>query len=158
MFMKLGASSEPLSKSWAELRIWGSRQQRHWGRRGVVKKKKKDKHAQRFSFRVHYSAVPGEPELRRGVDSYRVKEKKKKTTLTESYPSSRCWHLHLNLLFLKGCRGRIVPLCVLCSHIGRGAKMCVMPVQREERRKKNILHYDISNLKKKPTLPAPVKN
>lgn len=74
--MKLGASSEPLNKSRAQPRIWGSRQQRHWGRRGV--KKKKDKHAQRFPFRVHYSAIPGEPELRRGVDSYQVKEKKEK--------------------------------------------------------------------------------
>lgn len=55
------------------------------GKDGSLKeeKKKKDKHAQRFLFRVHYSGVPGEPELRAGVDSCQVKgweggKKKKK--------------------------------------------------------------------------------
>lgn len=58
------------------------------GGRWEFEKKKKDKHAQRFPFRVHYSGVPGEAELRAGVDSHQVKGKK--NTLTESYPSSRC--------------------------------------------------------------------
>lgn len=77
MFVKLALSFEPLNKSWVESRNLGLWQQRHW---------EKDKHAQRFPFRVHYSAVPGEPELRRGVNSYRVR----KNTLTETYPSSQC--------------------------------------------------------------------
>ena len=29
----------------------------------------------------------------------------KKNTLTETYPSSKCWHLHLNVLFLKDVEG-----------------------------------------------------
>lgn len=66
-------------------------------------------------------------------------KRKKKNTLTESYPSSRCWHLHLNLLFLKGCRGRIVPLRVLCSHTGGGGECktaCDACAARGEEKKK----------------------
>lgn len=77
MFMKLGVSFESFNKSRAESRIWGSWQQRHLGEDGSLKKKKKDKHAQRFPFRVHYSGVPGEAELRAGVDSHQVKGEKK---------------------------------------------------------------------------------
>lgn len=65
--MKLALSFEPLNKSWVESRNSGL-----WQAETL---EKKDKHAQRFPFRVHYSAVPGEPELRRGVNSCRVRKK-----------------------------------------------------------------------------------
>lgn len=52
--------------------------------------------------------IPGEPELRRGVNSYQVR----KNTLTETYPSSPHWHLHLNLLFLKDADGESSSLCI----------------------------------------------
>lgn len=66
MFVKLALSFQALNEAKVESRNLGLWQQRQW---------KKDKHAQRFPFRVHYSAVPGEPELRGGVNSYQVREK-----------------------------------------------------------------------------------
>lgn len=71
MFMKLGLSLESLNKSPADSRVWGSWQQKHLGGERW-EFKKKDKHAQRFPFRVHYSGVPGEPELSAGVDARQV--------------------------------------------------------------------------------------
>lgn len=125
MFVKLALSFEPFNKSWVESRNLGVWWQRHC---------RKDKHAQRFPFRVHYSAVPGEPELRGGVNSYGVR----KNTLTETYPSSERWHLHLNLLFLKDVGGEssslYEPAFTGCGNV-HGAFAV------------KIFHYDIFNLK-----------
>lgn len=72
------------------------------------------KHAQCFPFRFitlmsHVSSSWGG-----GVNSYRAEKgrKKKKNALTETYPSSGCWHLHLNLLFLKDVEGESSSLCM----------------------------------------------
>lgn len=54
MFVKLALSFEPFNKSWVKSGNLGLWQQRRWGGR-----KKKDKHAQCFPFRVHYFANPG---------------------------------------------------------------------------------------------------
>lgn len=127
MFMKLAVSFEPLYKSWVESRNF-------WFVAAETVGKKIDKHAQRFPFRVHYSAVPGEPELRGGVNSYQVR----KNTLTETYPSS-LWHRHLNPLVLKDVEGESSSLCI-SLHIW-GVWMCAWCVRSK------ILHYDIFNLK-----------
>lgn len=50
MFVKLALSFEPFNKLWVESRNLVLWQRRRW---------KKDKHAQRFPFRVHYSADLG---------------------------------------------------------------------------------------------------
>lgn len=134
----LWASSPSISHE-SSRGIFGLWQQRQW------EEKKRDKHAQRFPFRVHYSAVPGEPELRGGVNSYQVR----KNTLTETYPSS-LWHLHLNLLVLKDVEGESSSLC-MSLHI-RAVRMCAWCV----RSKNPSLWY--FQFQTRPAFPTLLKN
>lgn len=80
MFVKLALSFDSLNKSRVESRNLGLWQQRHW----EEKKKKKINMISAFLLGFITLPIPGEPELRRGVNSYQVR----KNTLTETYPSS----------------------------------------------------------------------
>lgn len=133
MFVKLAWSFEPLNKSWVQSRNLGWWQPRHW---------KEDKHAQCFPFSFITLMSHVSPSWEGGVNSYKVRKKKKHINwdlsifrlLTPSFKS----------LISNGCGGRIV---FSVDKMGGSANVWYAFAVK-------ILHYDTFNLKGGPAFPA----